>query len=141
MTVRVKKDRVSVDFIEILTEKIKDYLSETLRSYDEKIKLWQKYINDNIKMFSYSLKSIDLKALLRVGIENITYKETPSEYIIGIDDEKKLSDMYVSIYDVCKLINFGNLRMNGTRLFSDVFDSIQNNLSKIEDLYYSGEPI
>ena len=141
MKVTVPKEDVDDEFIEELILRIKRNLIILFDGMKSKIDYLQRYITKNIRRFSYSLDRIDLESVITEGIDNIISKETTEEYIIQIDDKKFINGVYVSVYDICKFVNYGNFDVPGTMLFSNIFDETQKNLKRIEDIYYSGGTI
>lgn len=141
MRLIVSKESADADFVYALIDRMNRELYILLDANKRRIDMWQDYINKNIKLFSYSLDYIDLTAILKVGIENITAKESQYNFIVEIDDKKFISGVYVSIESICRLVNYGNLALGGIHIFSDVFDSTRDSLSELEELYYSGEMI
>ena len=141
MILNIDKDSADSDFIEELVDKIKRDLFILCDGLGVKISLWQDYINKNINLFSYSLDSINLQEVLDVAIDSICYKETEETFTVGINEKVHIKDVYVSVLDICKLVNYGNMTMGGIYIFSDEFERIDKNLDKLEEMYYSGRLI
>ena len=141
MKIHIDKRYADIDFVDALVDRVKRQLYGIVDTYSKDLERWDEFISLNIDMFSYSLKRIDAYDILTEGIKNIQYIETPSEFIIQIDEKKYIYGVYVSISDMCKLINYGNLTMRGLYIFSIIFNDTERSLKKLEDLYYSGELI
>ena len=141
MTLHISKEFSDKGFVEALIFKIQRELLITLDAQKKRIQYWEEYINKNIEMFSYTKKSIKLIDIILCGIENITYKESNTEFSVQIDDKKFVDGVYISVSDICRLVNYGNIAKRGIYIFSDEFNQVEKDLDKLEELYYSGELI
>lgn len=141
MTIEVEKREADKDFVDALIDRVKDQLRIKLDYKKSQIDSWNTYVNENISMFSQKIKYINVMDVIELGIDKITYRETPAKFIIGIKENFYIKNVYLDVENFCRLINFGNLSMSGIWIFTDVFDKTSEDISKLADMYYSGEMI
>ena len=141
MTIEIDKEFTDSGFIEALIDRIKVQLYDSIESRKSDIDAWNRYINENIKLFSRQDDYIDAKEILYRGANSLIYEESSNKFIIKIDEKQKINNVLLSVYNFCKLINYGNLSMRGANIFTNIFDNTKKDLDKLIDLYYSGEII
>lgn len=141
MMIEVSKELADSDFVEALIERIQNQLLTDIQSRGSDLLAWNKYINEYIKSFSRIEDFIDVEDILTEGVENIIYKESTKDFTIKIKENHYIKNVLLDIESFCKLINYGNLMMQGTHIFTDVFNDTKKDLDKLIELYYSGEMI
>jgi len=67
---------------------------------------------------------ISCKEIVYSSVKSITYETFTNMYIIKIDDNALLPMTRVKIIDLVKLINYGNLWINGLPIYSKIFNGV-----------------
>ena len=71
---------------------------------------------------------IDIKTILIYGINHLHYTETSEKIIIKMNYYLNCPNIDAKLYDICKLVNYGNLNIKGYPIFTNVFKHILNNI-------------
>lgn len=121
------------DFIEWLIGKIQYII---LRDIDwKKLKPFSDY-QEHTKLFNpmnTHQKKIDFHEVVMLGIQNLSYIQVKDTWIISIKQDISYPGYYARVYDICKFINYGLLQVKGYPIFTEAFNTVNNDLSK----YYS----
>lgn len=105
--------------IQILRYKIKVIC---LYSYNDSLNNLLLFITNN----QYSLQKI-----VNISINNIvTYRYNDSS-IITIDNNTVLPNTDFKLVDICKLINYGNLDISGTMIYTNAFKYVNDNINNL----------
>ena len=132
MTFSIDKN---IDFNDDFVEWLLEHIRYKLLSYIKPRKLQrlkQHIINDN--PFELSLKelnALNIDSVLIYGIKHLRYKEVKSHYIFYIDANlivKNTNNLKVST--LCKLINYGDLKVRGYPIFSNTFKFVAANVTR-----------
>ena len=78
---------------------------------------------------------VTTKEIILSGIYNLKYLKYSDKYIIQIDENQILYGTDYHLEDICKLVNYGNLEISGTHIFSNIFTYIQQNLQVYYQIY------
>ena len=120
-------------FISYLISTIKSYL---LYNYNyRKAQKLEDYLNTIPKFKSKFRRYISVKELIMIAAYNLRYKKFSSYYEITIDQNQKVFGIDAKLYDICRLINFGTLDVNGYSIFSDAFNYVEENINTLYSLY------
>lgn len=122
MKLLVKTD--NVDFIH--------YLIQILR-YKIKVICLYSY-NDTINnlLLITTENRYGLHKIVNMSINNLISYKFNDFYVITIDNNAILPNTEFKLIDMCKLINYGNLDISGTMIYTQAFKYINDN---INDLY------
>ena len=105
----------------------------------------QRYINDEIcskfdEFFHSNIERNNRKLLTKniilSGLYNIVYKKYNNYYIISINDNIKVPYYNnLKLYNLCELIDKGNLMISGTDIFQKIFKTAKRRLKIYYNLY------
>lgn len=126
MNLFISNDKV-VDsgFIPYIVTALKAYLCEHIST--DSLERWDAYLK-NLNDISLSGKTA--YEIVVLGIKNIDAKKENKGFEIGIKNGENSSEILAKLYEVCKLINSGNLTVNGTFLFTNAFEHFNSHLSQ-----------
>lgn len=115
MKMVLQKEHVpSKEFVEYLLDKIRVHLIENLSK--ENMKMWDAYFaNDE------ALKGATLREIVGESLKAMTVEEHPTTFEIAIKSSARLSRTNAKLYEVCKLINYGNLSIMGSNIYTKTF--------------------
>ncbi len=89
--------------------------------------IWQKYTINNIDKWFYEI------------IDNLQIKSQNNNYIIQINPYKQIEG--ISLINLAKFINYGNLNNRGYPIFTQVFNYFSDNLQDFYNLYNNEQNI
>ena len=93
---------------------------------------WDAYLEKNgEELFNGVYKNLTAYEIISLGIDNIGAKKTSMGVEISVQNNKKPNQIFAKLYDVCMLINYGNLSIDGTFLFSNAFEYFGRNINEI----------
>lgn len=90
---------------------------------------WNKSI-DHKKVITPSAYDIIL-----AGIHNITYSKQGVDYRIYINNNEIIPKGSAKLYDICHLINYGNLSVSPYPIFSDSFKEVDLRINELYDSF------
>ena len=128
-------------FINNLNKKNLDYFIED-SVIPEAIEIFYSLFKpkDLIKIQDYLSKLYDkpikLNSILQLAIRTLTYRKLSGNYIIQIDSNKILKEIPAKLYDICSLVNYGNLEIQPYPIFSRVMDILAKRLPQLYREYY-----
>jgi len=123
-------------FIIYLINFIKQYLIDHSRS--QKFSSLDMYLNKIPKYKTKFRKSLTCHDIVICGAYNLVYRKYGKKYIITINENQKLFGLDAKLYDMCKLINYGTLEIDGYPIFTDAFNYVQDNLEMLYFRYNTG---
>jgi galactitol-specific phosphotransferase system IIB component len=126
MKLFISNDKVpDSGFIPYIVTVIKKYLIEHINK--DSLLRWDVYLK-SIKDADFA----DMSAydILLMGIDSINSTKVNKGYEIGFKNGVNSSEMNAKLYEVCELINFGNLTVNGVFLFTNIFEYFNNHLGQ-----------
>lgn len=145
MTLRIDSsdDGLQEDFCNFLIECIQTDIQE--QTYNRKNKLLcsqfdklNEFLNSSQSGYQkrfYGIKQLDVREIIIQGLYNLIYQKHGRNYIITIDQNATIPGTFIPIKNACKLINYGNLLISGTRIFNKEFDKIEHNIEDYIKLY------
>ena len=74
-------------------------------------------------------------------LNNINYFKTKSCYHIEINRIRRFKRTGIRLIELAKFINYGNMDIGGTYVFSDVFNTVMNNINEYYNLYLMEEGV
>ena len=129
MRLVISKDTVQdIQFLKFLIDYIKVYLMEHIDQNKEKA--WNQYFS-----LSNDLSGATLRQVVGESLKYITVTEYQQSFEITIKTEEKLRGTNAKLYEVCKLINYGNLSIIGYPIYTDTFRYFEKHLSDYMDKY------
>ncbi len=120
------------DFCIWLEDKLFNYLNSSID--DRQLDRFDDYINKNIQINFIDKLPRFLKSrnILLSAFKNLDVRKQGKSYIIGIDPLKFIPNTNAKFIDIIRLINYGNMEINGYPIIDNTFDYFANNL---QDLY------
>lgn len=116
-----QKTFLAVDFIDYLCRLIQQLL---LSSHID-FRLFNQYFTDNFQT------EITAQNILINAGQNLQVLDFTEIIIIQINENVLFRNSQIRLIDLCKLLNYGTLAIQGTNIFSDTFDYIANNINQI----------
>ncbi len=129
----INKDNLDLyDFCIWLEDELFNYLNSNID--DRQLDRFDNYINENLQInfidkLPRFLKSRDI---LLSAFKNLDIRKQGKSYIIDIDPLKFIPNTNAKFIDIVRLINYGNMEINGYPIIDNTFDYFANNL---QDLY------
>ena len=121
LSVNERLDTKQIKLIKSILGKNIVYISD-----DKAIGKWQEYIDSSYKELGLR-KSIDVESVVAQASRSIVYKKFVTRTDFFINPLIIASNSSMKLIDICKLLNYGNIEMPGTYIFTKAF-----NLSEIE---------
>ena len=122
-------------FIVYIKGEMQSYIEHSIIS--NRLVPFDQYFADNEDIFSENNKILSAKQIVLLGSQNFVIKEFPERYEIFIDKNKVMPNFnQFKIYDLCCLINDGNLELQPYPIFNECVNYINQH---INDLYYVWE--
>lgn len=110
-----------------------------LRINPKKLKKWDKYFNDSEQYRSISGSDIKAEQIVLAGIDALQCVGTEGKLSIRIRPNQFVPNLDRVVIDTtCKLINYGNVSIQGYPIFSDTFTNISENIDEYIDMYVGG---
>ena len=122
MNLYIKKEQFShldIDIIDFIMPEI--YRFFYLNLNPDLLKNWDKYLNFKYNWYGEDNKNNILDILMQ-GINNLKIYSLDEEYIISINPNQVVSGTTAKLYDLCSLINYGNLEMPPYPIFKKSFE-------------------
>ena len=69
------------------------------------------------------------------SIKYINYRKFDNLFIIEIDNNVNFLNTDYNLYELCKLIEYGNINIKGSHIYSDCFDFIRNHMQTLINIY------
>lgn len=114
-------------FCEWLLPKIKDYIVENIN-----IRKLQKF--NGVKWGDYKINNLYPWVIETLNFLEI--KKRQQDYIIQINSTAKVGD--ISVINLAKFINYGNLEISGYPIYDEAFNFFANNLQYYYSMYQEG---
>lgn len=102
----------------IIIKHIDDYLPKNIVDINN-------YVNILIED-KYNIKKINFLKLIICALNNLKHTKVKDKFIIYIDHNKFYNN--INLYELCKTINYGNLRNSGYPIFTRIFNDVSKNI-------------
>lgn len=99
---------------------------------------WDNYLNTLPIFKTKYKKGITAKEIIYSAAFNIRYMKSGQDYTIYIDNNQKIFGTNAKLYSICKLINYGNMQMQGYPIFTNTFNYIADNIQILYLRYQRG---
>lgn len=83
----------------------------------------------------YISKNLNLLKVVELCSQSLTYKELDNYYIVYIDNNAIEYVSKMKINTLVKLLVFGNAQIKGSNFIPVLFNTYQNNISKLWNMY------
>ena len=100
-----------------------------------KLKAIDKYLQENV--FT-GRRKFTTKQIINIVLKNMVYHTDGRNATIEISNTAVFPFYIIKVKDVAKLINDGNLEIKGTHIFSDLFNTVKENIINIRNNYEMG---
>ena len=133
MELNIDSDKDITNFCLWLIPKIKEYFVNSID--DRKLEKYNIYLYANkIVLFNYNEKRlISARNILIGAIYNLHLKHNLNHYVIEINPNSTIPSTSAKFTDIVKLINFGNMSLQGYQIVSNTMNYFANNI----DNYYN----
>jgi len=121
------------EFLEFVLLKMKQRLYSQLDV--NKLRKAEEFFNKYSRYKSVYKKYISAREVVISGILNIEYKVTGNKIVFEINSVQIFPSTDAKLYEMCKLINNGNLLLRGYPIFSSTFDYFKEHLNEYYDLF------
>ena len=128
MTLVVENKDINTHFIKFLKRRIMGYISLIMNF--KRLKPFDEYFNSNeFKSISNNVV-ISSKRIITMGMTNLVHKRYETNTHIFINPNITYPGTTIKIVDLCKLINYGTLSLEGYPIFTKTFDHFSKNIKK-----------
>ncbi len=132
-----EKQVLGLDFGNWLVTKVQQAM--LLKIDPKKLKKWDKYFNDSEQYKSISGSNIKAEQIVLAGIHALHCIGIDGRLLIRIRPNQFVPNLDRVVVDTtCKLINYGNISIQGYPIFSDAFTNISENIDEYIDMYVGG---
>ena len=94
--------------------------------------------NSYIKRDCYGINYLNIRQILKQGAYSLECKSFDGIYSIDINKNYLIPGTFIPIRKICALVDVGNLEVKGTRLFSNCYKEIEENVGKYIDQFLMG---
>ena len=105
--------------------------TKKLHKYDELF-----HSKEFLKMSNNTI--ISSRQVIVMGMTNLTHKRYETNTHIFINPNINYPGTNLRIVDLCKIINYGNMSIDGYPILTMTFDYVQSNIGKYIDRYTTG---
>lgn len=136
MTIVVENKHINQGFIPFIKKKLLGYMSlildtKKLQKYDEMFQA-KEFLRLSNKI------SISSRKVVIIAMTNLLHKRYETNTQIFINPNINYPGTTIKIVDLCKIINYGTLSIDGYPIFTETFNHIQQNIGKYIDRYTIG---
>lgn len=136
MTLVVDNKHINKGFIPFIKKKLFAYMStitdtKKLHKYDELF-----HSKEFLKMSNNTI--ISSRQVIVMGMTNLIHKRYETNTQIFINPNINYPGTNLRIVDLCKIINYGNMSIDGYPILTMTFDYVQSNIGKYIDRYTTG---
>lgn len=117
-----------INFLPVLLVKNKYINKKKLNNLDD-------YLAKNV--FTDKRKYTTKDCIL-IGLRNLKFKTTGYKVIIECNPTSQMPFYNISVKDICSLIDDGNLDIKGTKVFTNLFNYVKNNIQLLRHYYEIG---
>ena len=96
------------------------------------------YINQYTDITTIFKKYISSYDVVVSGASNIVYRIYNNKIVFNIDSTAIFPGTSAKLNDLCKLINYGNLVVQGYPIFTDTFEYFEKNIDDYYDNFING---
>ncbi len=122
--------KVTRQFIKHLLNIIFIYGKSYLYNDMKRVSKINKYLHETIPEY----KSNTVHVILQ-GLSHIKIEEYGSYYRLRVDENLMIPGTIIRVYDICNLVNDGNLEVQGISIFDKSFEYIRDNIKTLYALY------
>jgi hypothetical protein len=135
MTLIVENKNITKSFIPYLKKRLLGHVALLLDT--NKLKKYDEYFKSEGFDNNYQV-TINSKRVILLGLSNLQHKRYDTTTHIFINPNTQYPGTTYKIVDLCKMINFGTLSIEGYSIFSNTFEHFQKNINKYIDMARMG---
>lgn len=130
MTLIVENKNITQSFIPYLKKRMLGYLSIILNM--KKLIVFDEYFES--EEFGNDTKvKIDSKRVVLMGMTNLSHKRYDTYTQLFINPNILYPGTSFKVVDLCKVINFGTLSVDGYPIFTQIFDYFSQNIDNYKE--------
>lgn len=139
MYINIKNDdEYTDDFLNFLKKRMILIGLEYLKNHRKKLLLTNQYLNNNVFK---GIRKPSSEQIIIQGLNNIIFKKYYNKIIISIDNVIDVPQCnYINLFNICRLIDQGNIELQPFPIFTYIFDYAKNNIKRIYVDYSYGLP-
>ena len=136
MTLIVDNKDINLHFIKFIKRKMLEHISlilnfKKLTPFDEYFKSEEfNKLSNNVRVSS--------KKVIVLGMTNLIHKRYETNTHIFINPNILFPGTDIKLVDLCKIINYGNMSIEGYPIFTDTFEHFSKNINKYIDRSIAG---
>ena len=130
MTLVVDNKDITKGFILYIKKRMLGYVAMKLDV--KKLIKYDEYFNSNTFKLGGKTK-ISSKKVILLGITNLSHKRYEATTHIFINPNINYPGTPLKVVDLCKMINFGTLSIDGYPIFTNTFNHFSKNIKKYMD--------
>lgn len=136
MTLVLENKNITQNFVVFLKNRMLSYMStildtRKLTSFDEY------FMSDEFKLLTNGVK-VSSRRVILLGMTTLVHKRFDTTTQIFMNPNITYPGTSLKIYDLCKLINYGTISIDGYPIFTDTFNYFSKNIEKYVDRYTRG---
>lgn len=134
--IKINRFNIDIRFIKWLMPYIKHQILKNINN--RQLYVIDKYIEDSLLLEEYKLKNIKFSSrkAIMLAINNLIINKRKDAYEIEIDNNILYPGYSISLENICKLINLGNMDIKGYPIIINAFNHITDNLKRYCARYY-----
>ena len=130
MTLIVENKYINLYFIKYLKKRMLRHLATLLNI--KKLERYDEYFNS--KEFNHDDNThISSRKVLLLGMTNLSHKRYENSTHIFIDPNINYPETNFKVVDLCKVINFGTMSIDGYPIITETFEHFSKNIKKYKD--------
>jgi hypothetical protein len=130
MTLIVENKNITQSFIPYLKKRMLGYLTIILNI--KKLNVFDEYFESDMFGNETNIK-IDSKRVVLMGMTNLSHKRYETYTQIFINPNIVYPGTQFRVVDLCKVINYGTLSIEGYPIFTETFDYFSQNIDKYKE--------
>lgn len=131
MILMIDNKGVSKGFILFIKKRMLTYCLSHLEL--SKLDKFDEYFKSEGFVNTYKVSNLSSRNIIYLGISHLSHRRYETETQLSIDDSLYYPGTNIKISSLCKLINFGNMDIDGYPIFSNTFQHFRDNIDKYID--------
>ena len=136
MTLIVDNKDINLHFIKYLKRRMLGHISLILNT--QKLVPFDEYFSSDEFMLMSGGVRVSSRKVIILGMTNLIHKRYETTTHIFINPNIYFTGTNIKLVDLCKIINFGNMSVDGYPIFTETFDYFSKNIKKYIDKSITG---
>ena len=134
--IQIDKFKIDIRFIKLLIPYIKHNILQNINNIQ--LSNIDRYVEESNILNDYKTKNVTFKSrrIIIMAINNLTVNKGKDYYIIEIDNNIIYPGYSITLENLCKLINFGNMDIKGYPIITNAFNHITVNVRGYFNRYF-----